>query len=109
MKNNNISRNLWIISELFYPEDTSAGHYITKLAESLSKDYKINVICSQPTYSKRGLKNPVKEIYHHIRIYRCVSTTLNKNNYYLKIINMITFLRDILSPFLYVAYTKEKI
>ena len=45
---------LWVISELYYPEETSTGYYLTKIAEGLADDFEVKVICGQPNYSRRG-------------------------------------------------------
>ncbi len=44
---------LWVVSELYYPEETSAGYYLTHIAEGLADDARVKVLCAQPTYSKR--------------------------------------------------------
>lgn len=86
-----MSSTLWIISELYYPEDTSTGHYITKIAEGLAKSNDVHVICNRPTYFKRGIPVPLREVYKGVSIERCWATTLNKNKFIYKLINALTF------------------
>lgn len=45
---------LWVVSELYYPEQTSTGYFMTELAEGLAASRDVRVICSQPTYTARG-------------------------------------------------------
>lgn len=83
-------KKLWIVSELYYPELTSTGYIVTQIAEDLSKDYDINVLCAQPTYSARGMHAPKHEKRNGVKIRRCFSTTLNKDFIVFKLINFIT-------------------
>ncbi|SVE47924.1 uncharacterized protein METZ01_LOCUS500778, partial [marine metagenome] len=66
---------IWTISELYYPEETSTGHFMTKITEILSTKMKTYVICSQPTYSSRGKKAPRNEYHNGVDIIRVSSTT----------------------------------
>lgn len=84
-------KTLWIISELFYPELTSTGYYLTEIAKGLTPDANVNVVCSQPNYAAKGLKAPANETYEGVRIRRVISTLLNKNYPILKVFNMLTF------------------
>lgn len=80
----------WVISEIYYPEDTSTGYYLTKLAEGLAKQFQVNVLCSQPTYSWWGRRAITNELHNGVRIHRCWSTTYNKDTLPLRIINIAT-------------------
>lgn len=81
---------LWVISELYYPELTSTGYYLTQIAEGLTKDFSVKVLCGQPNYSARGVKAPKRETHRGVEIYRVAGTTLNKNVIVFKLINMLT-------------------
>ena len=81
---------LWIISELYYPEETSTGHHVTMIAEGLSEDFDVNVLCGQPNYSKRGVDAPKAEVHNRVNIRRLPGTRLNKNVIPFRIINMLT-------------------
>ena len=84
------SKRIWIVSELYYPEETSTGHFMTKVAEGLGREFTVKVLCAQPSYSKRGLRAPRREIHNQVDIIRCISTTFNKDNLFLKTVNIIT-------------------
>ena len=43
---------LWIVSELFYPEETSTSYLLTKIANAMSNKYDVNVICCNGKYDK---------------------------------------------------------
>jgi glycosyltransferase involved in cell wall biosynthesis len=80
----------WVISELYYPEETSTGHFMTGIAEALATVGDVAVICAQPTYSRRGLMAPKAETRNGVRVLRCRSTRFDKNRWVLKILNAIT-------------------
>lgn len=88
---------IWIISELFAPDDAATAHLMTQIAEGLaveSKDskYSISVICAQPTYTSRGQKAPRREITNGVRVNRCWSTTFSKDRLMLRGVNVITIM-----------------
>jgi glycosyltransferase involved in cell wall biosynthesis len=91
--NDNTRPTLWIISELYYPEETSTGYYMTHIAEGLAKakhSENVGVICGQPNYSARGKTSPKFEEHKNVRIYRCASTRLDKNVVPFRLLNMLT-------------------
>ncbi|MDM7922529.1 MAG: glycosyltransferase family 4 protein [Pyrinomonadaceae bacterium] len=78
------------MTELYYPEETSTGYYMTKIAEGLAGDFEVSALCGQPNYSKRGTKAAKREIHNRVSIYRAFGTTLDKNVIPFRLINMIT-------------------
>lgn len=91
---------LWVVSELYYPEDTSTGAILTELAEGLAGDLDVRVLCGQPTYLRRGHRAPHVERRGGVDIRRCRSTTLDKNVVPFRLINMITLSLSILAELL---------
>lgn len=81
---------IWIVSELYYPEETSTGYLVTKIAEGLAETHEVHAICAQPTYAVRGLRAPVEETHNDVRIHRCPSTTFDRTSLLLRVINMVT-------------------
>ena len=90
IKRTETKKTLWVVSELYYPEETSTGYYLTKTAEGLTDHFKVNALCGQPNYSARGTKAPKHEIRNGVNIYRAGGTTLNKNVIPFRLINMLT-------------------
>ncbi len=93
---------LWVVTELYYPEETSTGYYLTRIAEGLTDVFSVRVICGQPNYSARGTKAPAREIHREVEIYRVAGTTLDKNKIPFRLINMLslsvsTFFRALLN------------
>lgn len=80
-----------IATELYYPERTSTGRYLTEIAEGLANSERVVVLCSQPTYSRRGLRAPAREIRNGVDICRVRSTTFDSKYIALRLINALTF------------------
>ncbi len=81
---------IWIVSELYYPEETSTGLFLTGIAEGLARRHDVGVLCSQPTYSERGLRAPASERRHGVDIHRCAATTFGRHNLVLRLANILT-------------------
>jgi glycosyltransferase involved in cell wall biosynthesis len=79
-----------VFSELYYPEETSTGYFMTKIAEGLSPDFSVMAICAQPTYSMRGTRAAAREIHNGVSIRRYQSTTFNKDKLGLRLLNIIS-------------------
>ena len=86
----NFQPRLWVVSELYYPEETSTGYYLTKIAEGLAASFNVKVLCGQPNYSKRGDYAAKKERHKEVEIFRAWGTTLDKNIIIFRLINMLT-------------------
>lgn len=81
---------LWIVSELYYPEQTSTGYFLTRIAEGLAKSLSVEVICGQPTYSEHGMRAPAREDRNGVRINRLRATHFGKDRLMLRAINVLT-------------------
>lgn len=81
---------LWVVSELYYPEETSTGYYLTRIAEGMTRDFEVKVLCGQPTYSARGTIAPKSEIHKDVEIFRASGTRLDKNVIPFRLVNMLT-------------------
>src|SRR5215217_3504826 len=81
---------LWVVTELYYPEETSTGYYLTRIAEGLSEDFDVKALCGQPTYSARGTIAPKHEIHNGVEIFRVSGTTLDKDVILFRLLNMLT-------------------
>ena len=80
-----------MVSELYHPEETSTGYFVTHIAEALAGEHEVHVLCSQPTYSGRGTRAPSRETRHGVDVERCWSTTFPKDNLPLRALNVLTF------------------
>jgi glycosyltransferase involved in cell wall biosynthesis len=84
------NRRLWVVSELYYPEETSTGYYMTRIAEGFVGQFTVKALCGQPNYSSRGTKAPKREVRRGVEIFRVAGTTLNKNVIIFRLVNMQT-------------------
>lgn len=81
---------VWVVSEMYFPEETSTAHFLTRIAERLGERYEVHALCAQPTYSRRGSRGPSRELRNGVRITRCLSTTLDKDVLVFKVVNLLT-------------------
>ena len=84
------NQRLWVISEVYYPEETSTGYYLTAIAEGLSNDFDVKVLCGQPNYSVRGVVAQKHEVHNGVEIFRALGTRLNRSVIAFRLINMFT-------------------
>ena len=68
---------------------------MTRIAESLATRHAVKVLCSQPTYSSRGLLAPIREERNRVAIERCRSTRFNKDVLPLRLTNVATICSSI--------------
>lgn len=81
---------LWILTEVYYPEEISTGYYLTCIAESLAQHRPVKVITGQPKHMFRGLRAAKRETRNDVEIIRAWGTTLDKNVLIFRLINMLT-------------------
>ena len=83
-------KKLWIITELYYPENNQTGYYMTGIGEGLTEIFDVKIICGQPNYAFRGTIAPKHEIHKNVEVFRVRGTTLDKNVLAFRLINMLT-------------------
>ena len=84
------TKRLWILTELYYPEETSTGYYLTRIAESLTGLFEVKVVCGQPNYAAKGTKAARREVRRNVEIFRVFGTTFDKNKIIFRIVNILT-------------------
>ena len=64
-------KNIWIITELFHPEETAVAFIFTRISNFLSNNYNVSVICGPELYdkSKEHFKDKYK-ISDKVIVYR---------------------------------------
>lgn len=85
-----MKRRIWVLSELYYPEESATGYYLTRIAEGLAGEFDVHVLSAQPTYLARGTRAPKIEVHAGVSIRRCSGTTFNKNNLLSRTVNLVT-------------------
>lgn len=84
------NNTLWILTEVYYPEEMSTGYYLTSIAEGLAKHRTVKVITGQPKHMSRGKRAPKRETHNGVDIFRAWGTTFDKNVFALRLVNMLT-------------------
>ncbi len=83
--------NVWVVSELYYPEQSATGYFLTNIAEGLARVFPVRAIAAQPTYQSRGMKAPTEEVRNGVKIHRTFSTTFDKDVVLKRFLNLVTF------------------
>lgn len=73
-------QKLWIISELFPPEETSTAYIMGEIANALSSKYEINVICGPEIYDKTRFRVSQSTSNDCYNLHRAPINTFNKNS-----------------------------
>ena len=74
-------KTLWIISELFPPDETSTSYILGEVANSFAKEYEVHVICGPEVYDKRkklDTDHPFN-LDNSIKMHRVNGAGLDKN------------------------------
>ena len=85
-------KKLWIVTELFYPEETSTAFILTKIANALSDKFDVNVICGPESYGRAALEdNPSTKLSldGRIKIYRVSNCNLNKDKIFTRLLRFL--------------------
>lgn len=72
-----MKKKLWIITEVFYPDETATSYILTKIAERLTDIFDVNAICGPLDVNCRITSLPLSR---NLRIFRCNHFAWNKNN-----------------------------
>lgn len=82
---------LWVVSDLYYPEDVATGYFVTGIAEGLAADFDVSVLTAQPTYAQAGIRAPRTEVHAGVFIRRLRATSFPKDRLLLRAVNVATF------------------
>lgn len=88
-------KKFWIISQLFYPDETSTGYVMTKIAETLTDIAQVNVICGSSEYQSKNLSSKDK-LNDKINLFRIHTPNLNKNKLGNRVIVFFYFTTSVL-------------
>ncbi|MEO6629607.1 MAG: glycosyltransferase family 4 protein [Aquihabitans sp.] len=84
------NESVWVLSELYHPELTSTGHYMTLIAERLARHRRVRALCGQPTYGAHGRRAPTREVRNGVSITRCRATAFHKDRFVGRVLNAVT-------------------
>ena len=77
-----MKKNLWIVSEVFYPDETATSYILTKVAEQFAEAFDVHVICG-PLDADCRKSNQLLD--PQIHIHRCNYFAWNKNNLFTRV------------------------
>lgn len=77
-----MKQTLWIISELFPPEETSTGYIMGEIANAMTQKYEVKVICGPAVYDtkKKQDANSKTVVDKQIEVYHVDAVSENKNS-----------------------------
>ena len=82
---------LWIVTELFYPDQTSTAYIMSKIANRMSEKYDVNVITTDSLYQENiGNSDKFFNLDESISVIRVNSKRLNKNSLIQRFIRLFT-------------------
>lgn len=86
----------WIVSELYYPQETATGYLLTQLAEGLAGrlahdgSQEVGVISAMPHAGADGRQPQEFEERTGVHIHRCRASAFDKNKLLLRLVNAVT-------------------
>lgn len=106
MKKN--KRKLWIVTELFYPDQTSTAFILKEISESLTDLFEIEIICGPTNYQQISDQDEVLKI-KDIKISRIKSLNFNKNILLLRTLRLIIISFQLSLKYLKKSKKNEKV
>lgn len=80
---------IFIVSELFYPDTCTTAHILTKIADRLSKQHEVSVICGPSGYDNSQILSESDKL-NNIDIIRIGKSNFDKNNIPQRILKFVT-------------------
>ena len=89
MKNN--KRILWIVTELFPPDETSTAYILGEIANAMVKKYQVKIICGPEIYDKRKKldENNKFKLDPLIETFRAKGLNIDKNTKFGKAVGLL--------------------
>ena len=74
-------QTLWIVTELFPPDETSTSYILGEIANAMVEKYQVKVICGPEIYDKRKKldENNKFKLDASIEVFRAKGADLDKN------------------------------
>lgn len=93
------SQRLWIITELFPPDETSTSYIMGEIANAMVQKYKVGVICGPKIYDRRKELDPNNrfKLHESIDIYRADGIEWDKNTLMGKMISFLLMSKRMIS------------
>ncbi|BAY12872.1 glycosyltransferase family 4 protein [Calothrix sp. NIES-2098] len=81
---------IWVLTELYFPEQTSTGYLLTNTAEGLAEDYEVKVITGPASNFLQSVDYPCHEFRNNVELFRCRGTNFEKDWLLGRLINILT-------------------
>jgi len=81
------SGKVWVVSEVFYPDEQATSHYMTHIAEGLAGTHSVHVMCALTANRPDGTPPPQHEIHNGVSINRFRVPRLDKNRLIARVAN----------------------
>ena len=90
-------KTLWIISELFPPDETSTAFILGEIANVMAKKYEVKVICGPEIYDKRKKTDPNNKFVFNpqISVTHVKGVDLDKNTFFGKAMRFVVISRQL--------------
>ena len=88
-----MKRKLWIISELFYPNESATAHILTQMAKTFTSAFEVNVICADSNYENDRARVVGEEDLPGINVVRVKVPGLDKNSLPKRLLRLIAVSR----------------
>lgn len=83
-------RRIWVLTELYFPEQTSTGYLLTQIAEGLTQQFEVKVITGPATNFLHQTTSANYEVKDGVEIYRCRRTNFSKDSIVGRLLNIAT-------------------
>lgn len=92
-----MKKTLWIISELFPPDETSTAFILGEIANVMTQKYEVKVICGPEIYDKRKKTDPNNKFVLNtdIKVTHVKGVNLDKNTFFGKAMRFMVISRQL--------------
>jgi len=102
-----LANRVWVISEVFYPDDTSTAYIMTEIALHLAKKSEVHVLCGPAGYSEK--KNSTDYVLANLKIHRIKLFNFNKNKLIQRLLRLILLSLSFFFVALFKIRRKDKV
>ncbi|MCS3650592.1 glycosyltransferase involved in cell wall biosynthesis [Salinibacter ruber] len=81
---------VWILSEVYYPEERSTGYLLTQIAERLATRHDVGVITGPATMEREVVDAPRQDARNGVDIYRGLGTDFPEKSLVGQVVNWVT-------------------
>lgn len=84
-----MKRRLWIVTELYWPDQTSTAYYLSGIAEGLAERMDVRVLCGFPP-AETGLRPAADEVHQGVAIHRARALSLARRALPLRVLGALS-------------------